>query len=69
MQATNLAIILRPQLIILIFPFLSLFSFMLIFYLFSFNFSLVSYLLHCTRLCLIVILILSPPPPFRFVLF
>ena len=28
MQATNLAIILRPQLIILIFPFLSLFSFM-----------------------------------------
>ena len=35
-------------------------------YLFLFNFSLVfSYLLHCTRLCPIVIFVLSPPP-FRF---
>ena len=36
----------------------------LILILFSFNSSLVSYLLHCTRLCPIVILILSPPPLF-----
>ena len=53
--------------LLLIFPFLSWLLFLFI-HLFSFNFSLVSYLSHCTRLCPIVILILSPPP-FHFVLF
>ena len=48
---------------------ISFFTFLFLFFLFSFNFSLASYLLHCTRLCPIVILILSPPPPFLFVLF
>ena len=39
-------------------------------FLFSFNspiISLVSFLLSCTRSCLIVMLILLPPPPFPFV--
>ena len=45
--------------------FLYFFTILIYLYLFfHFNDSLVSYLLHCTRLCPIVILILSPPPPF-----
>ena len=37
--------------------------YLLIFPFSPFNYRLVSYLLHCTRLCPIVMLFLSPPPP------
>ena len=52
---------------IVIYIYLLLFLFIFI-YFFSFIYSLVGYLLHCTRLCLIIIFILSPPAPFPFVI-